>query len=117
MSFEDTVQKIASSPLKRQLFRTVPAYLYKEAATLPPPGGGATPGFFARLLGDARNARPKDMPTGGQEVLRHIAGNVGAGATMAGAGYLAGKGLDNIGTPDEQSRAQHQSMGRLQAEQ
>jgi hypothetical protein len=107
MSFEDTVKKIAASPLMRELFGEVPSYLYKEAT-----GQGPAPGLLGRIFGGA-----KDSTTGMQDVYRNIAGNVGAGALMAGGGYLAGKAVDRVGEPDEQIRAKQQSLGRLMAEQ
>lgn len=92
--FDETVAKIAASPVKRALFKQVPAGLFKNAGV----AGAAAKGPWDSVLPD---------------VVKNIAG---AGAIGAGA-WGAGKLLDRFDQTSDRLEAERKQMGQLSGEQ
>jgi hypothetical protein len=99
--FDETVQKLASSPQKVALLRAAPSVLSKSAA-------------FKDVLTDVFGGPKEHM--GYQKVLQTLTGTLGA-ASILGAGSLAWDKFKNnaFGNQDEE-KAKHVETGKLQAQ-
>jgi len=99
--FDETVAKIAASPVKRALFPKLAHLLHKES------------NFMEHLFGGADVAGR----TGPQDMARMIAGTVGGAAGIGGGSYLVGKALDKYDDSHGLHEAERTQMGKMQGEQ
>lgn len=94
--FDETVQKLAHSPLRHIALGAVASCVVKEAG-------------FSDI---AQKVFGGQTPTGGQQIARNLA----SAAITGGGAYLVGKGLDRMDSSSERLQAQRSQMGRMQGE-
>lgn len=118
--FEETVAKIAASPVKRALLKHVPAQLFKRAGLADIPaavgrGLGAAvraPYTAAKHVGDFLVS-----PDASKSPLGSAAGALLSGSAVGAGAWGTGKLLDRFDQSSDRLEAERKQMGQLTGEQ